>query len=536
MKRPTKITEATTSSTQPAQASSPAQPPGAAFSRQPPAAAFEQFSRELIGRPLRSYQLEAARAILASIQRRDGAIFTIMMARQMGKNELSAQIEAWLLRLLQAEGASLIKASPTLRPQGLLSKQRLLEVLGALRQNDPAGLTWREREGHIIQIGEARIAFYSASKGANVVGATAHPLLEIDEAQEVAEDKYLRDFRPMGASTNATTVLYGTAWTGETLLEREKQQNQALEARAARLEGTRHAADEPIKRHFEFPWTVLAAQSESYKAFVQAEIERLGETHPIIRTQYLLEALAAEDRLFNATQLAQLRGTHPRLHGPQASGGRAALYVAGVDVAGADEGTETTSGRALLAHPQRDATVVTIAEVQRDEKVPAFASIQIVEHYEWIGLDYREQHLRLRDLLRGLWNCAHIIIDASGIGAGLAAWLTESLGKGIVGELHFTRASKSQLGWDLLAAVNTGRLKMYADDGSPESRHFWEELRQARSAHLPGQTLNFFVPPEKGHDDYLISAALCVRAAAAIAPPPASRLILPGRFYRDGNY
>jgi hypothetical protein len=340
----------------------------------------------------------------------------------------------------------------------------------------------------------------------------------------------------MGASTNATTVLYGTAWTGETLLERAKQQNQALEARGARLEGTRRAPDEPIKRHFEFPWTVLAAFSPSYKAFVQAEIERLGETHPIIRTQYLLEALAAEDRLFNAVQLAQLRGTHPRLHGPQTGSGRTALYVAGVDVAGADEGAETTDGRMLLVNPQRDATVVTIAEVQRDERAPGFTTIQIVEHYEWVGMDYREQHLRLRELLRGLWNCVRLVIDASGIGAGLAAWLTESLGKGIVEEFHFTRASKSQLGWDLLAAVNTGRLKMYADDGSPEGRHFWEELRQARSAHLPGQTLNFYVPPEKGHDDYLVSAALCVRAAAAIAPPPASKLILPGRYYRDGSY
>jgi hypothetical protein len=131
-------------------------PPGAAFSRQH----FEQFSRDLVRRPLRAYQLEVAHAILASIERRDGAIFTVMMARQMGKNELSAQIEAWLLRAMQAEGASLVKASPTLRPQGMLNKRRLREALSAVRQNDPAGLDWREREGHLIQVGEALIAFY----------------------------------------------------------------------------------------------------------------------------------------------------------------------------------------------------------------------------------------------------------------------------------------------------------------------------------------------------------------------------------------
>jgi hypothetical protein len=497
---------------------------------------FERFSRELVRAPLRKYQLEAARAILQSIERQDGAVFTVMMARQMGKNELSAQIEAWLLQALQSQGASLIKAAPTLRPQGLLSKRRLRDVLSAINKSDPGRLAWREREGTMIQMGEATITFYSAEKGANVVGATARPLLEIDEAQEVSEAKYLRDFRPMGASTNATTVLYGTAWTGETLLERQKQINLEQEARAAKLAGTRQGTPGPFRRHFEYPWTVWAEQSHLYRVYVEAEIERLGLEHPMIRTQYLLEPLTERDRLLSAAQLAQLRGTHPRLHAPEALDGRPALYVAGVDVAGADEGVETKAGELVLANPQRDATVVTIAQVSWDEAAPAFVSIRLVEQYEWVGLDYREQYLRLHDLLRGVWNCQHVVIDASGIGAGLAAWLEESLGRPIVESFQFTSTSKSALGWDLLAAVNTGRLKMYADDGSPESRHFWDELRLARSVHLAHQRMNFFVPDGAGHDDYLISAALCVRAALAAAPAPVSRVVVPRRFYRDGTY
>jgi hypothetical protein len=497
---------------------------------------FEHFSRSVVRKPLRAYQLEAARAILASIDRRDGAIFTVMMARQMGKNELSAQVEAWLLWALQEHQASLVKASPTLRPQGMMSKRRLRQVLSVAQQKDPAGFSWREREGHLLQLGEALIAFYSANETANVVGATADPLLEVDEAQDVDEAKYLRDFRPMGASTNATTVLYGTAWTGETLLEHQKQQNLELEARAAKLAGTRRAPAEPVKRHFEFPWTVQAALNPHYKAYVEAEIERLGPTHPMIRTQYLLEPLAEQDRLFAAAQLEQLRGTHARLHGPQMIGGRAALYVAGVDVAGADEGMESPDGREVLAHPQRDATVVTIAEVERENDLAGAVSLRIVEHVEWVGLDYREQYQRLCDVLSAVWRCARVVIDASGIGAGLAAWLAEALGEPLVERFQFTRESKSTLGWNLLAAVNTGRLKMYAEDGSPESRHFWEEARQARSVHLAGQKLNFYVPPEKGHDDYLMSAALCVRAARALAAPAAGRLIVPRRVYRDGSY
>jgi hypothetical protein len=39
-----------------------------------------------------------------------------------------------------------------------------------------------------------------------VVGNTAHLLLEVDEAQDVGKDKYTKEFKPMGATTNVTTL------------------------------------------------------------------------------------------------------------------------------------------------------------------------------------------------------------------------------------------------------------------------------------------------------------------------------------------
>src|SRR5204863_925155 len=49
------------------------------------------FSRFVVGRPLRPYQLEPARAILESVLGRRGETISVMMSRQAGKNELSAQ-------------------------------------------------------------------------------------------------------------------------------------------------------------------------------------------------------------------------------------------------------------------------------------------------------------------------------------------------------------------------------------------------------------------------------------------------------------
>ena len=50
--------------------------------------------------------------------------------------------------------------------------------------------------------------------------------------------------------------------------------------------------------------------------------------------------------------------------------------------------------------------------------------------------------------------------------------------------VQFSRPLKSQLGYELLAAVSAGRVRMYAGDGSGEWREFWGQetyiLRESR--------------------------------------------------------
>lgn len=119
------------------------------------------------GRPLRPYQLECARAIADSVQRRDGAIFTVMFARQMGKNETSAQLEAFLLSRYAGTGGTIVKAAPTFKPQTINSMLRLKEVLS----NSPLTASrWQPQYGYMMRVEKAAIAFFSADKHANEVG------------------------------------------------------------------------------------------------------------------------------------------------------------------------------------------------------------------------------------------------------------------------------------------------------------------------------------------------------------------------------
>ncbi len=159
--------------------------------------------------------MEVAKTVADSVLNRKGLTFSVEIARQGGKNELSAQLEVLLLTLFIARGGNAIKCSPTFKPQTVISMMRLKE---RLNQWGYAGV-WRTEMNYIVRLENARQIFLSADESANVVGNTAHILLEVDESQDVSKEKYAKEFRPMGAATNVTTVHYGTTWDDSTLVE-----------------------------------------------------------------------------------------------------------------------------------------------------------------------------------------------------------------------------------------------------------------------------------------------------------------------------
>lgn len=466
---------------------------------------FPRFAADVCGVTLRAYQRDVAVAILDSTLRHRGLSFAVLMSRQAGKNELSALLEAYLLVLRGVKGGQIVKASPTYRPQTITSRMRLQE-----RFPYPAHL--RRREGHILEFGRARCVFLSAAPTANVVGATASLLLECDEAQAVDPAKWQRDFVPMAASTHATTVFWGTAWTDRTLL-----------ARVARQLREQEAAD-GVRRVFVYDADVVAAEVPAYGRHVADQVARLGRDHPLVRSQYYLEEIQGEGGLFSAARQAQLRGLHPRQTAP--TPGR--VYALLIDVGGA--AAETTPGRGedRESNARRDATALTVVEIDADAAplwlppstegwggLPGLPVYRIVDRRLWLGVGHASLYAQLVDLARH-WQAAHVVVDATGVGAGLAQFLARALGPRVV-PVTLNSATKSSLGWRLQALVDTGRLKDYADDGAPDTRQFWYELAACEFEALPHGGLRWGVweTPRydglvaRGHDDLLLSAALC---------------------------
>ena len=464
---------------------------------------LEDFVHKFLGRSLYPYQLEIAEAVLDSVFNDKGLTFCVLLARQMGKNEVSAVIEAYILT--HKEDGTIVKAAPTYKPQIVTSRSRLH---GMLEQSDAADRIWRSHgyivgvapdvEGVSEQAGPYAI-FLSASPDAHIVGTTASLLLEVDEAQDVSVEKFNTDLRPMGATTNCTTLLCGTAWSDDTLLAQTIATNQELEER------------DGIRRNFHYDWRTLAALNPRYKDYVEKEIDRLGRDHVTIRTQYRLQPISGEGFLLSEKRRHILRGKHDWQD--SAEEGEIGYYVAGIDVGG------EARQKAGVAQPswKHDSTVMTIGRVITNEL--DLPTVLIVHQVEWRGKLYTEQYAQFVALCEQ-WDIRRVVIDATGLGEALASFLSARLGEDIVVPFHFSRQSKSRLTYHMLNLIDTSRLKMYKDDSAPDdiSTEAWKQLKLARYR-VPGENLlDMYVSTEDGHDDYLISIALCCEA---VRNPPA---------------
>lgn len=462
------------------------------------------FSRYVLRRPLRGYQLPIARAIVRAVLCGRGETLAVMMARQAGKNEISAQVEAFLLNLYRRRGGELVKAAPTFRPQALNSLRRLQSVLGGSRLPSPD-----REEGHILRVGNARALFFSAADGANVVGATASLLLEADEAQDIAEHKWNKDFRPMGASANVTTVLWGTAWTAHTLLARTIRHLQAQELRDGR------------RRVFVVPWQRVAEEEPAYGAYVQKEIARLGGEHPLILTQYALQEIDEGAGLFPPATRLLMRGRHERQRTP--TEGRA--YALLVDVAGEAELQSALPTEGAVASPRRDATAVTIVEIAPGELgLPRYL---VMDRYHWVGTPHHQLYGALLHLAE-MWSAVRLVVDATGVGMGLASFLKKALGARVL-PFTFTGRTKSELGWAFLGICNSGRFLDHREDGSPEQAQFWREVAAADYTIVegPNRLMRWGVADPTVHDDLLLSAALCAALEEGPRPPQPSLIVEP---------
>lgn len=451
------------------------------------------------GLRLRRYQRAVAQAVLDSVIHRRGLALVVQFPRQSGKNELQAQVEAYLLVFFHRQPVEIVKISPTFKPQTVNAMRRLERVLD--RNTITRLVGWKKESGYIYRVGQARIIFLSGSAEANIVGATASTLLEVDEAQDVDPAKYDKDIAPMAASTNATRVFWGTAWTSNTLLAREFR---------ASLEAQRN---DGFRRVWRLSADEVGAEVPAYAQFVSDQVARLGRQHPLVKTQFFSEEIDSQGGMFPPARRALMQGTHPARLCPEPG----KIYALLLDVAGEDEDQQASGEAATAANTRRDATALTVVEVDLSTladpiiKAPTYL---VVNRSLWVGVKQSGLYAAIRAQVDH-WKPRHLVVDSTGVGAGLASFLAAAF-PGKVLPFVFTSSSKSQLGWDFLAVVESGRFKDHAKTNEIQSRFHTElEYIQLEALPGPGRLIRWGSPNglkvagEYIHDDLVLSAALC---------------------------
>jgi hypothetical protein len=408
---------------------------------------LERFSLVLNSIRLRPYQLEPFNAIWESIRNRRGDSFVLIFSRQSGKDELIANLIAFLFYRLHHHEISIVCALPTFTPQAVQAMQRL---------NARLSRPWfKEKKkffgGQYFHYGRARCTYLSAEPTANVVGATARTLLIIlNEAQDIHPSVYDKKFAPMAASGNATRLFAGTSWTSDNLLARELRSARQAE----KLDGRR--------RVFIVTGEEAGRVNPRYAVFMKGELAKFVRDHPLIRTQYFCEEIDAQVSLFNPGRMALLQSDEPALDSPPAvesqNGGNKRVVAFLLDLAGQDEARMDLSAEAPLANPGRDSVTLSIVSVDLSTletlQAPTF---RVVSRKQWTGLN----HLLVFGQVKALgdaWKPQHFVVDATGVGEGFWALLERSF-PGRVIPVKFSQQVKSELGWRFLAIIETGRFK-----------------------------------------------------------------------------
>ncbi len=472
------------------------------------------------GVKLRDYQVEIGETLVRAVLARAGGSFAVMLPRQSGKNELQAWIESYLLFRLQMAGGSMVVVSPTWKPQTINAQDRLEKVLKA---NPVSERNWGKRSGFVYLVGSARCAFFSGQEGANIVGATAGSLLMVDEAQDVSIEKFDKDILPMAASTNAVRVFWGTAWTDRTLLAREIRAGKA--------------------------WVLtgedIARSVPAYGVFLAEQVKLRGRDNPYVKTQFFCEEISQNWGMFTGARLALMVGGHEWLDAPI----EGEAYIMTVDVGGGDE----SKGDGLeLAGGRRDATAVTIARVNYGGSGgvnhggvdgPTF---EVVNRGAWFGYGQAENYAKISALI-DLWHPVKVVVDATGIGAGLSDFLVKRFGR-VISPFIFTRASKSALGWGFIGLVETGGFKEYRAGCGVEAdgmrEEFWKQARAVEAYMIPGpgrlMRWQGIAGNEAGgvaHDDLIVSAVMVAAVKDDFRGRAESAIISPERSnYKWGTY
>lgn len=453
------------------------------------------FSTHLLQTPLHPYQLEPLTHILNSIHHQLGHEYLLIMPRQSGKNEAITHLIAYLLNLYQLRGGTLIFGA--IGDGTGRAMTRLDEHLTNPLNRTHIRKLYRP-DGR--KLNKASIYFLSTEATAHKRGATASIALIIDELQDNNPSHIEAVFTPMRSSTNATAIYLGTVRLTTDALWMKKRELEQLQQR------------DGIQRVFIVSPETVTKSNPAYKMFLDNQIAKYGRDHPIIASEYFLEPIDNTAGLFPPRRRALMVGNHPPLTRPE----QGQQYIATLDTGGEDE---QLPGQ----HTRHNYTALLIHRVTSSGRYETIACWQWQgqRHFEPQANGQPSMSRQIENIIIH-WKPSAIIADATGLGQGIASYLSARF-TGRVIKFVFTHRSKAEVGSKFVSLIESGKYGFFCDAASYSTT--WLFMAQAAACTMEiaiggsfDTTLKWGVPDNhttphpagtiQTNDDVLVAAAL----------------------------
>ncbi len=382
-----------------------------------------------------TYQREIATAVTSDVLQQQGSVFTVEMPLGAGVNELASQLEMLVMSVNLNAGGALLRVVQGGQPD---ARQRLV---GHLRAGSLKGL-WSD-ENTCVRLGRAQVLYAAPDELEHLRGH--FELVQVVDAHLLRPAEAAR-LQEMAGASGATVVLYGRPWNGETPFEHVKLANKE----AAAAGGDR--------RHFRVPLERAEAELPDYAARVEAERERLGDMHPEFETAYALRPVSAGAPAFPRERLRVLFG----------AGGPRRLAVADRLVAS----IVVTRSAGMADLPAR--AVVTVAS-------RTAGGLRVLDHRWAEAADEAALVAGLKRFVEKTWPCESVLVRVrtSRDDGQVRDLLQQSLQQGRVRWIPETARERERESSAVIAAALTGRMGLYAPDGSPEYRALRREMEWA---------------------------------------------------------
>lgn len=462
---------------------------------------------ELSGHPLYPYQVPFARRLIESLIIGDGATITALWSRQSGKSESIANTVAACMVMFprlapvfphligKFKEGLWVGAFAPVGDQAENLYGRIVERLASERATewlmDPEIDDKVQAGAKVLKLTRCKsfIRMHTAHPRAIIEGRTYHLIL-LDEAQGLDEKVTNKSIQPMGASTNATTVMTGTPSYEKGVFYKTIQYN--------KRDGTKRGHRQ---NHFEADWRIAAKSNQYYKRYVEDKMLKIGEDSDEFKLSYRLMWLLDRGMFTTSEQLEALGDRSMKaIHSWHKS-----PVVVGIDPA-----------------RKQDSTIVTVVWVNWDRPDEnGYYEHRILNWLDLTGLEWEAQYFRIVEFLSN-YHVLYAGVDEGGMGDVVIdrlrtlmphiEWIPvgssrpeQSKRWKHLGEL----IRREKIGWP--AHAETRRLKVY--------RRFIQEMGDMELKY-EGPHVLAMAPKEAGaHDDYGDSLSIaCILTKEFVLP------------------